>query len=211
VSTAGAYSPDNADQILSARAGVRAFRYLRLVFIALVATSSVGALADEGPAVPEPHGYRLDEYRSPTPATLSGAAVVDTEALRQLLESRDDIILIDVLPAPRKPENLRPGVLWLPKKRRNIPGSIWLPNTGYGALPVEEDEYFRRNLRRLTGDDMGHPLVFYCLADCWMSWNAAKRALAWGYGNVYWYPDGTDGWAEAGLPLKRSEPVPLGE
>lgn len=210
MSTAGGYGPDDADKILSARAGMRMFRYLRFVVVALAAASA-GALADDGPEVVEPEDYRLDEYRSPTPATLAGAAVVDTEALRKLLESRDDVILIDVLPAPRKPKNLRPGVLWLPKKRRNIPGSIWLPNTGYGVLPVEEDEYFRRNLRRLTGDERDHPLVFYCLVDCWMSWNAAKRAVAWGYGNIYWYPDGTDGWAGAGLPLEDSEPVPLVE
>lgn len=208
MSAAGGCGPDNADQIVLERPDVRVFRYLRLALVALAVTST-GAQADESPAVGEPEGYRLDEYRSPTPATLAGAATVDTEALRRLLASRDDVLLIDVLPAPRKPKDLRPSALWLPKTRRNIPGSIWLPNTGYGVLPAEEDEYFRRNLRRLTGDHMDHPLVFYCLADCWMSWNAAKRAVAWGYGKVYWYPDGTDGWAAAGLSLEDSEPVPL--
>jgi PQQ-dependent catabolism-associated CXXCW motif protein len=51
-------------------------------------------------------------------------------------------------------------------------------------------------------------VVFYCLADCWMSWNAAKRAAAWGYTRVYWYRDGTDGWAAAKLPLVEAQPVP---
>ena len=41
-----------------------------------------------------------------------------------------------------------------------------------------------------------------------MSWNAAKRILAMGYTNVAWYPDGTDGWAEANLPLQESTPEP---
>ena len=45
-------------------------------------------------------------------------------------------------------------------------------------------------------------LVFYCLANCWMSWNAAKRALSLGYPNVAWYRDGTDGWLAASLPLE---------
>ena len=35
-----------------------------------------------------------------------------------------------------------------------------------------------------------------------MSWNAAKRALALGYTHVAWYPEGTDGWAAADLPLE---------
>jgi rhodanese-related sulfurtransferase len=40
-----------------------------------------------------------------------------------------------------------------------------------------------------------------------MSWNAAKRALAMGYANVAWYPDGTDGWADADLPLEQATPA----
>ncbi len=35
-----------------------------------------------------------------------------------------------------------------------------------------------------------------------MSWNAAKRALEYGFSNVSWYPGGSDGWAKAGLPLE---------
>ena len=42
-----------------------------------------------------------------------------------------------------------------------------------------------------------------------MSWNAAKRALENGYRNVVWYPEGTDGWQAAGLPLAVAEPVPM--
>jgi rhodanese-related sulfurtransferase len=41
-----------------------------------------------------------------------------------------------------------------------------------------------------------------------MSWNAAKRALAYGYRNVAWFPDGSDGWQEAGLPLAEAQPAP---
>jgi rhodanese-related sulfurtransferase len=41
-----------------------------------------------------------------------------------------------------------------------------------------------------------------------MSWNAAKRALTLGYPNVAWYPEGTDGWGSAGLPLQDATPEP---
>ena len=39
-----------------------------------------------------------------------------------------------------------------------------------------------------------------------MSWNAAKRILTYGYSNVAWYPEGTDGWERAGLALAESQP-----
>jgi rhodanese-related sulfurtransferase len=99
-------------------------------------------------------------------------------------------------------------MIWREKLRRNIPGSSWLPDTGYGALAPVTDNYLRTNLARVTGGDRTKALVVYCLRDCWMSWNAAKRILALGYANVVWYPDGTDGWAEADLPLQESMPEP---
>ena len=34
--------------------------------------------------------------------------------------------------------------------------------------------------RSATAGIHGRPIVFYCLADCWMSWNAAKGAASWG-------------------------------
>ena len=39
-----------------------------------------------------------------------------------------------------------------------------------------------------------------------MSWNAAKRAVEWGYSSVVWYPLGADGWEEAKLPLEENKP-----
>src|SRR5262249_48316346 len=100
------------------------------------------------------------------------------------------------------------GTIWRDTPRSNIPGSIWLPDTGYGELALVTESYFRAGLERATGSDRNRLVVIYCLRDCWMSWNAAKRALALGYRNVAWYPDGTDGWQEAELPLESATPVP---
>ncbi len=159
----------------------------------------------QGSLVPEPDGYRLADYRASVPATLEGADVLTTAELEALLRTEDPI-LIDVLPAPRKPKDTG---LWLPPKRDNIPGSVWLANTGYGELSSEFARYLEMGLKDVTGDDPSRRLVFYCEANCWMSWNAAKRALALGYQRVAWYPDGTDGWSEAGLPLQQAEPIPM--
>jgi PQQ-dependent catabolism-associated CXXCW motif protein len=156
--------------------------------------------------VPEPAGYRLDHYRAPTPATLAGARVLTTAEAK--LHWENGAVFVDVLAHSPRPANLPNETIWREKTRSDIPGSIWLPNTGYGELAAETENYFRLGLKRVTQSDGAKLLVFYCLRDCWMSWNAAKRALALGYKNVAWYPDGTDGWEAAGLPLQEAKPEP---
>ncbi len=159
----------------------------------------------QGSMVPEPDGYRMADYRAPVPETLEGADVVTATELKMLINA-EDAVLIDVMPAPRKPKDTG---LWLPPKRNNIEGSSWLANTGYGELSAEFESFLETSLRELTNDDPDRRLVFYCEADCWMSWNAAKRALALGYRQVAWYPDGTDGWSADGMPLVTSEPMAM--
>ena len=155
---------------------------------------------------PEPEGYRMDDYRAPTPATVAGGVMLDTDAAHQLWES-GTAVWIDVLPAPRRPENLPPSALWMPLPHRDIRGSLWLPDIGRGALSPEVEGYFRDHLATATKLHKDAAVVFYCLADCWMSWNAAKRAASWGYTRIYWYRDGTDGWEAAKLPVQNAEPA----
>lgn len=156
---------------------------------------------------PEPKGYRMNAYRAPTPLTLRGATVLDTDQAHAMWASRQ-AAFIDVLPRPPRPPNLPSNTIWRPKPRADIPGSIWLPDTGYGALAPVMESYFRRGLEQASAGDRDHLLVFYCLRNCWMSWNAAKRAMTLGYTHVDWYPDGTDGWTERGLPTEAREPEP---
>jgi PQQ-dependent catabolism-associated CXXCW motif protein len=161
--------------------------------------------AQEDP--PEPEGYRTDIYRALVPATLAGARVLSTEQAEAIWRSGSGVF-IDVLPRPPKPPNLPAGTIWRDKPRLNIPGSIWLPDTGYGTLAAATEDYLRNGLARASGGNSAKLLVIYCQADCWMSWNAAKRALSYGYSNVAWYPEGTDGWQRADLPLVDSRPEP---
>jgi PQQ-dependent catabolism-associated CXXCW motif protein len=181
-------------------------RFLVFVLAGLLASGWMMARAGE-PAPAEPDTYRLENYRAPTPATLAGARVVSSDEAEAIWKG-GDAVFVDVMPRPPRPQNLPAGTIWRDKPRLSIPGSLWLPDTGYGELAPIMQAYFKDGLQRVTGGDSAKPVVIFCLRDCWMSWNAAKRARSIGYTNVIWYPDGTDGWSEAGLPLQEAQPVP---
>ncbi len=155
---------------------------------------------------PVPDGYRMGDYRAPTPLHVPGARTIETAEAKALLD-RGDVAFFDVLAAPRRPEGLPASTLWRPSPRLGIPGSLWLPEVGRGSLAGETEAWFRAALERATGGDRERTVVFYCLAECWMSWNAAKRAAEWGWRQVLWYRDGTDGWEAAGLPTQELHPA----
>ncbi len=181
---------------------------MRLSFLLTATLALCLAVGGTAGAVEEPAGYRMGQYRSPVPATLTGATVVTSQAARDLWR-QGTAVFVDVLPRPPKPSNLPEGTVWRDKPRVSIPGSVWLPNTGFGQLSPADAGYLEAGLIEVSGSDAARPLVFFCRADCWMSWNAAKRALEMGYTQVYWYPDGTDGWTAAGWTTEVVEPLTL--
>lgn len=157
--------------------------------------------------VAEPADYRTDDYRSPVPRTLTGAKVVTADEAEVLYKEQKSVF-IDVYPRAPRPPNLPAGTVWRDPPHASIAGAHWLPNVGYGVLSAEFETYFRSRLESLTSKNPATPVVFFCLKDCWMSWNAAKRALSWGYSSVIWFPDGTDGWQGLGNDLVAVNPVP---
>ncbi|MFV0367910.1 MAG: PQQ-dependent catabolism-associated CXXCW motif protein [Hyphomicrobiaceae bacterium] len=157
--------------------------------------------------VAEPADYRINDYRSPVPSTLQGARVVDAAGAQELLTG-EQAILVDVYPQAPKPPGLPAGTIWRTPKHTSIAGAVWLPNVGYGKLAEEPENYFRKSLERLSSGNKHKTLIFFCLRDCWMSWNAAKRAMEWGYSNVVWFPDGVDGWRELGNRVADVNPEP---
>lgn len=159
-------------------------------------------------AVPEPEGYREAPYRAPVPSGLTGASTVTTEEAHRLWQGRN-VAFVDVLPRDARPADLPEGTLWRERPRDTIPGATWLPNVGYAELSPEEAAYFRTGLRAVTDGDPEHPVLFFCREECWMSWNAAKRALEQGHAAVLWYPEGTDGWTRGGHPTERAAPLKL--
>jgi PQQ-dependent catabolism-associated CXXCW motif protein len=82
---------------------------------------------------------------------------------------------------------------------------VWWPEIGRGALAKTVEQRLRQRLQEVTQDDPGRLLIFYCLADCWMSWNAARRAGTMGF-HAAWFPEGVDGWQAAGLPTQDTLP-----
>lgn len=169
----------------------------------LIAVAVPAAFAQ---TVAEPCDYRITQYRAPVPSTLTGATVLGPEQAHDLW-STGNAAFIDVLPQAPKPPSLPEGTIWRDKPRYSIPGAIWLPNVGYGALAKVTADYFRSGLMQVTGGDRSHPVVFFCLEDCWMSWNAGKRAVSWGYSDVYWLPEGTNGWHLWDYPLEQIKPA----
>lgn len=156
--------------------------------------------------VAEPDGFRGKPYRAPVPDTLTGAQVVGPE---QALALHDQgVAFLDVLPRKRRPDDLPEGTIWREPQHMTIPGAVWLWDTGYQDLAPAEQARLETGLSDATGDDKSVPVVIFCRADCWMSWNAAKRAVRLGYQAVYWYPQGTDGWqAVLGKDLVKARPV----
>ncbi|MGC5703140.1 PQQ-dependent catabolism-associated CXXCW motif protein [Pseudomonas sp. NFXW11] len=146
-------------------------------------------------------GYRTSLYRSPTPSTIEAAQIIDTPGLQALLQQQPRPLLIDVY----RRQWLQ-GRFIDSEPHANLPGSHWLANTGDGELSPEWQQYFSRHLQQLSAGAREQPLVFYCRADCWLSWNAVKRAAALGYTSLYWYRDGLDAWEAAGLPVVAAQP-----
>lgn len=152
-------------------------------------------------------GYRLPPYRSAVTAPLEGATRLSTEGVYELLLQHGSAVsLIDVTPL-----GWQDGVFLQAYPHLSLPGATWLPNVGSAALTPSWQAYFVDALDQLADGHPETPLVFFCRRDCWLSWNAARRARDLGYRRVYWYPDGIDGWQEAGHDREAICPAPLGD
>lgn len=163
---------------------------------------AVMAIAD----VLEPEGYRLDQYDDSVPAGLQGATRVSALDVAEL-KANQQVLIVDVIPEHPKPDNLPQGQLWFPVPHLGVAGALWLPDVGYGVLSQVTENYFKNHLSNATTGNFDHPVVFYCRIDCWMSWNAAKRAMSYGYRNIFWFADGMEDWLFEDLPTQVLTPA----
>jgi len=178
---------------------------LAATLAASVLMPTLPALAADG-TVEEPDGFRQRDYDAPVPAGLNGARTVSALQVERL-QREQGAVVIDVIPQHRPPEGLADDDLWLPVEHEGVAGALWLPDTGFGTLAPVTLDYLLGHLDEATGARRDHPIVFYCRTDCWMSWNAAKRALQAGRTNVHWFRDGIEEWWFEGLPVDTLVPA----
>jgi PQQ-dependent catabolism-associated CXXCW motif protein len=156
--------------------------------------------------VSEPTGFWNGPANDPVPATIQGGKVIHTAELNALLKKDTQVVVVDVSDSPHRPDNLPATTTWLPVPHPGIPGAIWIPGAGLGTPPANVETFYKQRLAQATGHDLTRPLVVYCHQKCWLSWNGAKRAIGYGYRNVYWFPDGIEGWRKENLPTQVLQP-----
>ena len=152
-------------------------------------------------------GLRIERYRAPVPDDVPGGTRVTAQQVKDLLKKPH--ALVDVFGATTSRFDELDGTWLVAKQRESLPGATWLPEVGRGSSGPEMQAYFADNLKRLTQGDKNCPLILFCIADCWMSWNAVQRATAMGYTKIFWFADGTDGWLDEGWALAPVDPVPV--
>jgi PQQ-dependent catabolism-associated CXXCW motif protein len=122
---------------------------------------------------------------APTPTSIPGGQVITTIGLLDLQRRQLPHVLVDVLGGPGMLPNAIPGA-WLSQ-----PGSFTDETQTRAATMLMQATQGRKDM----------PLVFYCLSPhCWMSYNAALRAIHAGFTNVLWYRGGVESWRRAGQP-----------
>jgi PQQ-dependent catabolism-associated CXXCW motif protein len=93
--------------------------------------------------------------------------------------------LIDVMPNP---------IRFLPGAAKNNDMGSDLTRAGDSA----GQRFLEQQVKAKTNS-----VVFYCMSwECWLSYNAALRAVSLGYTDVYWYRGGIFAWFDAELPLE---------
>jgi PQQ-dependent catabolism-associated CXXCW motif protein len=170
--------------------------------MAVLLLISLPVLSDD---VPEPEGYWTGPVNSEVPHTVTGGTVIHTQGLAGLLKA-GDTLLIDVSNAPVRPSGLAPEATWLPLPHDSIPGSLWIPGAGQGNVAPDVEQHFTALLAQKSAGNLDQPIVIYCHERCWLSWNAAKRAIRLGYRHVYWLPEGIEGWRTDGFKTEVVQP-----
>lgn len=125
----------------------------------------------------------------PTPSSIPGGQVITTQGLRELVDGRTPFLLLDVLGGPQV-----------------IPGAqSAVPAAQTGSFSDATQQQFGQFLQQATRGNREYPIVLYCQSrECWMSYNAALRAINLGYTNVLWYRGGIEAWQAAGQMLQQA-------
>jgi PQQ-dependent catabolism-associated CXXCW motif protein len=131
---------------------------------------------------------RAKVLEAPTPTSVLGAATLTTPQLWSMMLSGRTPLLVDVIGG---------------EQTTTLPAAHWLPGAGRGtSLEDDVQAKLAAELDRLSCGDKAAPVVMFCQSKtCWLSANAAVRAVAMKYRAVYWYRGGRCAWQEADLPM----------
>ena len=124
------------------------------------------------------------QLHSPTPTRIPGGQTITTDRLLGLYQqaAQNGLLVFDVLGSGQT----------LPNAQNAAPASQ------PGSFDDTTQQEFGRYLQQVTQGNKGRPMVFYCLnTHCWMSYNAALRAIHLGFTQVYWYRGGIEAWQRA--------------
>jgi PQQ-dependent catabolism-associated CXXCW motif protein len=179
-----------------------------IAFLLLLSALQLQPANAEDPEFDAATGYRISRYRSPVPESVAGGTRITAAEVLELVKNQK-AVLLDVMPSDGAGLDAATGEWHMTKPRQNIPGSVWLPDVGRGQLSPSMETYFRGNLEKLTAGERSRSIIIYCQSDCWMSWNAVKRAAGYGYTSLYWFPEGSDGWRDWDGTFSEGKPVPL--
>ena len=130
--------------------------------------------------VPPQSTLKNDNLGGPTPASIPGGRVITTPEVLQLLNNpRGNVVVLDVLGGQQR----------LPNAVNAVQASSG------GSFQDRTQAQFESQLGQLTNGRKDAPMILYCSSiNCWMSYNAALRAIHAGYTNVFWYRGGLEAW-----------------
>jgi thiosulfate/3-mercaptopyruvate sulfurtransferase len=120
-----------------------------------------------------------------------GYKVVTTQELKNWIDQKKDMLIVDTMPA----DNF---------KKQHIPGAVNF-ELQRPELTQMSDK-MRADFEKLLGPDKDRTIVFYCgFVDCERSHNGGMWATKFGYKNAYRQPAGIKGWLEAGYPVEKQQ------
>lgn len=167
---------------------------------------SVGTPGVTQDAVFDAEGYRSARYRAPVSVDPRPASRIALPAAIELAQ-RGGALFIDVMPAEGGVRDPATGRWRLSIEHETITGAAWHPEAGRSPVDPALWQGLERAVAKARKRHPAKPVVVFCRADCWMSWNAARRLASRGLRGVWWLSEGTDGWHAAGLRLVTTRPV----
>ncbi|NKJ42955.1 rhodanese-like domain-containing protein [Novosphingobium sp. SG720] len=152
-------------------------------------------------------GYRSAAFRAPVDRDPAPATAISPAQALGLAPGA--ALFLDVLPAEGARRDGASGAWQLASPHQTIPGALWYPETGRSPPDPVLWQALAARVAAFRQQHRGAPIVVFCRADCWMSWNVARRLALGGVTGVRWLAEGIEGWHDAGGSLVDTAPVPV--